>query len=343
MGFPNAAGVQSKNLGLMDQRVSLEWVRDNIKQFGGDPSKIMIWGQSAGAGSVDVHNYAFWEDPIAHAMFAQSGSVLHDEAGAPELDWDHTNFTYVAKNVGCDHAYNSTAELECMQKKPYHDIVNFMGQYQDNSTTGTEQPSLRFSIMADEQIVFANYEDRYKSGFVSRVPMIYSSAANEGASLVPYPIDDPYAGPNQTQVNALTTEGFLCGAANTSILRDTLDLTTYRYQYAGNWTNQDPFPWMGAFHSSDLVMLFGSYADDVGPVVEPLEKETSEIMEDFLLAFMTDPYNGPQAMGWPRFNTSADNGGTLLRFGADGKAAQNVSANDVQAVCFGEGPYNPFP
>lgn len=34
MGFPNAAGVQHQNLGLLDQRVSLEWVRDNIKYFG---------------------------------------------------------------------------------------------------------------------------------------------------------------------------------------------------------------------------------------------------------------------------------------------------------------------
>ena len=61
MGFPNAAGVAQQNLGLLDQRKSLEWVRDNIRYFGGDPSRIMIWGQSAGAASVDYHNYAFYE------------------------------------------------------------------------------------------------------------------------------------------------------------------------------------------------------------------------------------------------------------------------------------------
>ena len=61
MGFPNAAGVSQQNLGLLDQRKSLEWVRDNIRYFGGDPSRIMIWGQSAGASSVDYHNYAFYE------------------------------------------------------------------------------------------------------------------------------------------------------------------------------------------------------------------------------------------------------------------------------------------
>ena len=46
IGFPNAAGLRDQNLGLMDQRASLKWVRDKIRYFGGDPSKIMIWVRS---------------------------------------------------------------------------------------------------------------------------------------------------------------------------------------------------------------------------------------------------------------------------------------------------------
>ena len=112
---------------------------------------------------------------------------------------------------------------------------------------------------------------------------------------------------------------------------------------AGNWSNQDPLPWMGAYHSSDLVMLFGTYQDGEGPVLEPLEAKTSETMEDFVFAFLSDPYNGPPSMGWMPFDSSASNGGTMLRFGAGGQAVQNVSANNVEAVCFGTGPYDPFP
>ena len=332
MGFPNAAGVEDQNLGLLDQRAALEWVRDNIQHFGGDPSKILLWGFSAGAQSIDFHNYAYWEDPIAHAHFAQSGSVLAFGSGQAE---DHTKFTYVARQLGCDYAINAADELECMQHLDYHDIINFIGRH-------TGEPRLRFGPITDEKVVFADYKERYALGKVTQAPMIYSSCSNDGSTLAGYDANHPENGPNQAMVD-ITTKRIMCGAAESSKLREEYSMTTYRYQYAGDWPNQNPLEWMGAYHSSDLVMLFGTHEHGTGLSSTPLETETSLRMQDFLLAFMNDPHNGPKELGWPAFEPMAIGGGTMIRFGANGKAVQNVSGSNVEGVCSGQGQYKPFP
>ena len=112
-GFPGAPGL-TQNLGFLDQRMAIEWVRDNIQAFGGDPSRITIFGQSAGGASVDFYNYAWTEDPIIAGSIEQSGTAISFGNKQPESaakSW----YTVTAK-VGCGD--NTTAEdqlLECMR------------------------------------------------------------------------------------------------------------------------------------------------------------------------------------------------------------------------------------
>ncbi|WP_245413965.1 carboxylesterase/lipase family protein [Fulvimarina endophytica] len=75
------------NAGLLDQRMALEWVRDNIEAFGGDPERITIAGESAGAASVGYHLVTDGSKTLFSQAICQSGAVnmFHPRAKAVEI------------------------------------------------------------------------------------------------------------------------------------------------------------------------------------------------------------------------------------------------------------------
>ncbi len=67
---------ESANVGLLDIVAVLEWVRTNISQFGGDPNRVMIFGQSGGGGKVGCLMAMPNAKGLFHAAAVQSGSIL---------------------------------------------------------------------------------------------------------------------------------------------------------------------------------------------------------------------------------------------------------------------------
>ncbi|KAJ8487439.1 hypothetical protein ONZ45_g14337 [Pleurotus djamor] len=102
LGFPQGTDASDKgllNLGLKDQLTAFRWVHDNIAAFGGDPKKVTLFGESAGAVSIGVHLLNPGIKKFVSGVILQSGA-LSTVGGRPELrNGDWTRFLDV---TGCN-------------------------------------------------------------------------------------------------------------------------------------------------------------------------------------------------------------------------------------------------
>ncbi|KAG9959933.1 chlorogenic acid esterase precursor, partial [Aureobasidium melanogenum] len=320
-GFPNAAALSHQNPGLLDQRKAVEWTYQNIAQFGGDPDRITLWGQSAGGASVAYYPYAFADEPIVAGLIADSGAT----GILAKSDPTHSNFTTLAGFVGCGNL-NASAELACVRGVDSTTLENALSNYVISKKT----PTISFTPSDDNITVFTNYTDRIIHGHLARLPLITGSNTNEGAGFVPF----TPSGPGHATLVNTTLSIIACPVARDVARRSLFPslYPTYRYLYTGNFTNISPVSWFGAYHSAELPLLFGTH-DEYGPGNSTsFEYTVSKTMEALWLSFAENPAAGPKTFNssdggyfaWPQFQQSSD---SLVVF-AEGSEALQLSDAD---------------
>ena len=108
------------NLGMLDQVEALKWVKENIEYFGGDPNKVTIFGESAGATSVTLHLLSPLSKGLFQQAIAESGVDLSPFAIQPVSFG--LNFTKeLAQNLDCATSDHS-AMVACIRSKKGEEI-----------------------------------------------------------------------------------------------------------------------------------------------------------------------------------------------------------------------------
>ncbi|MGC4050150.1 MAG: carboxylesterase family protein [Paludibaculum sp.] len=179
LGFCNLAGVggekfaASGNVGMMDIVASLEWVRDNIANFGGDPGNVTIMGQSGGGAKVCTLTAM----PSAKGLFHKAVVLSGASRRSAEKAFSEKLGAAVVKEAGL-----SPADLEKLQTMPWKDFYALATKAQQAVArdAGPGGGMMRgFSPVVDGTILPQHPYDPIGAPTAANIPMIISSVENE--------------------------------------------------------------------------------------------------------------------------------------------------------------------
>ncbi|KAI0855794.1 carboxylesterase [Xylaria cubensis] len=166
------------NVGLLDQRAAMRWVRRHIAQFGGDPNHVVIHGASAGAGSVALHLVAndtqekLFVGAVGESVFFPAQPFVH------ELEWQ---FDLVLRRTGCgnDSAKNDEA-MKCLRGKPTEvlQLANVPAAFP--GTPAAAEPLFFWTPCVDDVLLPDLPYCLLERGNFVDVPVIMGSTTDEG-------------------------------------------------------------------------------------------------------------------------------------------------------------------
>ncbi len=312
----------SGNSGVLDQVAALRWVQENIEQFGGDPDRVTIFGESAGSMSVCALMATPLSKGLFHRAIGESGGFF---SATPDLH-DEKFGQKSAQAVGL-------AFGEALGAKTLAEMRNVSAESVVESFSKGAGQQFRTRPCVDGWVYPEEIRTIYAKGQQHDVPVIVGSNANEMTSLTPpafvpktaealrsrvegqygdladefyeiYPVTD-----DESAVKAYLDSGRdrTFSWAMRTWARATANVSSNAYLY--QFTRVPPIPnsdYYGAFHAAEIAYAFDNLATSDRPHTKA-DRQLAETMSSYWVNFAAtgDP-NGDGLPGWPAYESDTE-------------------------------------
>ena len=252
------------NAGILDQILALRWVVKNIAAFGGDPDRITVFGQSAGAMSVQALVCSPLTEGLIHGAVMQSGAGYDNGLGRKILPED----AYRTSGIIMELLKVST--LDEMVRVPAEKFVEILPALYEK--TG----GLAFGPVIDGTVVTQDYDQAAENGTIQDLPYMIGMTEND----------------------ITVEEGE--DARNSRFYKGIIDWAKLRLKnsrkpvYVYYFRRKLPGDDAGAFHSSELWYVFGTLGRCWRPMT-PHDYKLSSAVIEYWTSFMK---NDDPGKGW---------------------------------------------
>ncbi|HYK16856.1 MAG TPA: carboxylesterase/lipase family protein [Bryobacteraceae bacterium] len=313
LGAP-AEFAQAGIAGMMDLVISLEWVRDNIERFGGDPEKVMIFGQSGGGLKTSTvlampsakglfHSAGVQSGSIARSMTREQGTKLAETLLAKlgiskgnfgdlqKISWQQILEAQTSAGAG---GFGPVVDGKILPHHPFDPV---------SPPESAEVPVIVSTTLEDAALALTNF-DLDDAGLKRLLAQRFKDKADEIYSLYKRSSWTETKTPYLVQAQILTDVGFRRGALAQAERKAALGKAP-AYMYL--WTYESPSfdGKFGAVHGTDVSASFNNYRDGIGGTGSHQQRALWTTFASAWVAFAkTGNPNNSKTPNWPAYDVA---------------------------------------